>query len=112
MNTSLHAHPRAAPDQLLHLALPGALEEEVLDWLRAQEDLVAGFTVLHGYGYGANVPLATVMERVEGRARRVVIQLPVHGVDLEPLLARLRASLPSPQVYYWVVPLLGWGTLA
>ena len=112
MNIPPDSPETPAMDCLLTLALPSALEEEVLDLLRGQSDLVSGFTVLHGYGLGANVTLSTVMERVEGRARRVQVQVLLRSQDVAPLIARLRAALQAPHVFYWVVPLQGWGRLS
>lgn len=112
MNHSPDHAETPAMDCLLTLALPSALEEELLDLLRAQNDLVSGFTVLHGYGLGANITLSTVMERVEGRARRVQVQVLMRAQDVAPLIARLRAALQAPHVFYWVVPLQDWGRLA
>lgn len=112
MNPESDCPDPPAMDCLLTVALPSALEEELLDLLRAQVDLVSGFTVLHGYGLGAQVALNTVMERVEGRARRVLVQLLLRAGDVEPLIARLRAALRSPHVFYWAVPLQVCGRLA
>jgi predicted esterase len=98
-------------DSLLTIALPSALEDEFLDLLREQADLVSGFTVLHGFGLGANVALNTVMERVEGRARRVLVQVLLRADDVEPLVARIRAAMKSPHVFYWAVPLQACGRL-
>lgn len=100
------------PDCLLTLALPLALEEELLDLLRQHADLVPGFSVVHGYGLGADASLTTMMERVEGRARRVFVSAVMHGRDVAPLVAHLREAFRSPEVFYWVVPLLEFGRLA
>ena len=60
---------RSQPDCLLTLAVPQALEEEILDLLWAHPEMVPGFTVLHGQGMGAHVALTSSMEQVQiGRA--------------------------------------------
>ena len=106
------ATPRAGMNCLLTLALPLALEEEVLDWLREQADLVPGFSVLQGQGLGVGAALVSTMERVQGRARRVFVQAVMHEADVAPLVARLAGQIQSPQVFYWATPLLSSGRLA
>lgn len=102
----------AEPHCLLTLVLPLALEEEVLDLLHAQAGLLQGFSIFHGQGVGAGVPLTTVMEQVQGRARRVLVQAALRQEDVAPLLTALRQALPSPEVTYWAVPLALSGSLA
>ena len=102
----------AGMDCQLTLAMPLALEEEVLDLLRQHQDLVPGFSVVHGQGLGHHAPLTTAMERVEGRARRVFVHMVMRSGDVAPLVGRLREVLQSPQVFYWAVPLLASGRLA
>lgn len=98
-------------DCLLTLAMPLALEEEMLDLLRQQQDLVPGFSVVRGHGIGPHAPLTTAMEQVQGRARRVFVYMLMHSRDVTPLVARLREVLQSPQVFYWAVPLQTFGRL-
>lgn len=98
-------------DCLLTLALPLALEEELLDLLRQHPTLVPGFSVLHGQGLGADATLGTLMERVEGRARRVFVSMALQRTDVPVLIAHLRAVVRSPEVFYWAVPLLACGRL-
>lgn len=100
-----------SPDCLLTLALPQALEEEMLDLLLSHPDMAPGFTVVHGQGVGAHIELSSAMEQVQGRARRVIVQVALSQAQLPALLAILRDTLPSPQIAYWVVPLLAFGRL-
>ena len=81
-------------DCLLTLAMPLALEEEMLDLLRQHADLVPGFSV------------------IQGHARRVFVHMVMRSGDVAPLVARLREVLQSPQVFYWTVPLQTFGRLA
>jgi len=106
------ASPPGDLNCLLTLALPLALEEELLDLLHAQSARVPGFTVVHGQGMGAGAVLGTVMEQVQGRARRVLVQSVMRETDVAPLVAELRRALPATEVFYWVVPLLTCGSLA
>ncbi len=103
--------PAAEPNCLLTVALPLALEEEMLDLLREQRNLVPDFSVVHGHGIGSEAPLTTMMERVEGRARRVFVYAVMRRTDVPPLVARLRDVFQSPEVFYWTVPLQECGRL-
>lgn len=103
------AHPGSVPDCLLTLAAPSTLEEELLDALLALPDWVPGFTVMRAQGMGRHVELASPLEKVQGRARRVMVQVAMHQQDISPLLDTLRNALPTPQLAYWVVPLLSFG---
>lgn len=102
--------PRRTPDCLLTLAVPRALEEEILDALLALPELAPGFTVVPGQGIGRSVELASTMEQVQGRARSVLVQVAMQHAQVQPLIDTLRAALPSPQIAYWVVPLLTFGS--
>lgn len=96
---------------LFTLALPRALEDEVLDLLREQRDLVPGFSVVHGQGVGSGASLSTAMEQVQGRARRVLVYAVMREADVAPLVQRLGQALKSPGVFYWAAPLLASGRL-
>lgn len=96
---------------LFTLALPLALEEEVLDLLREQRDLVPGFSVVHGQGVGSGASLSTAMEQVQGRARRVLVYAVMREADVLVLVQRLGQTLRSPSVFYWAAPLLASGRL-
>jgi hypothetical protein len=103
-------HP-SEPYCLLTLALPLAREEALLDLLQDCPELVQGYSVLPAQGLGAGAALASVMEQVQGRARRVLVQAVLRQVDLAPLLSRLRAQLAAADVQYWAVPVLAVGRL-
>lgn len=103
--------PRLPPDCLLTLAVPHALEDEVLDTLRALPDLVPGFTLVKAHGLGAHIELDSAMEQVQGRARRIMVQMALQQAHLPALMDALQQALPNPQVTYWVVPLLAFGRL-
>lgn len=110
MNYNIHSNGNA-PDCLLTLTLPSSLEEEVLDTLMTDPDLARGFTVLKAQGMGLHVELASAMERVQGRAQRVVVQVAMEQSKVDSLIAVLPADFDSPQITYWVVPLLAFGKL-
>ena len=100
---------RSQPDCLLTLAVPQALEEEILDLLWAHPEMVPGFTVLHGQGMGAHVALTSSMEQVQGRARRVFVQVALAQARVPALIEILQQALENPRITYWVVPLLAFG---
>ena len=102
---------RLPPDGLLTLAVPDALEDEMLDILRTLPELVPGFTLVKAHGLGTHVDLDSSMEQVQGRARRVMVQMALQQAHLPALMDVLNEALPSPQVTYWVVPLLAFGSL-
>lgn len=101
--------PRHPPDCLLTLAIPQALEEEMLDALLALPALAPGFTVVRGQGIGGHVELTSAIEQVQGRARRVMVQVAMEQTHVQNLIDTLKVALPSPQIAYWVVPLLTFG---
>lgn len=99
------------PDCLLTLAVPAALEEEVLDLLHTLPHIVPGFTLVPAQGMGAHIHLASAMEQVQGRARRVLVQLALAQTQVPVLIDALRQAFSTPQIAYWVVPLLAFGRL-
>lgn len=103
--------PSSPPDCLFSLSIPPALEEEVLDALMALPDLAPGFTVVQGHGMGAHIELATALERVQGRARRSLVQIAMVHSQVPHLLSQLRATLREANLVYWVVPLIAFGRL-
>lgn len=100
------------PYCLLTLALPVTREEALLDLLQDCPELTQGYSVLPSQGLGAGAALATVMEQVQGRARRVLVQAVLRQAELAPLLERLRMQLAAADVQYWAVPVLAQGRLA
>ncbi len=103
--------PSSPPDCLFSLSIPPALEEEVLDALMALPDLAPGFTVVQGHGMGAHIELATALERVQGRARRSLVQIALPQNQVPRLLAELRTTLRDANLVYWVVPLMAFSRL-
>lgn len=100
-----------SPDCLFSLSIPQDLEDEVLDALMALPALAPGFTVVRGHGMGAHIELATAMEQVQGRARRVLVQIAMAQGQVAPLLDALRSTLRNANLVYWVLPLLAFGRL-
>lgn len=99
-------------DCVLTLALPQALEEELLDLLLAHPDWVHGFSVSPAEGFGRQVQLPSVMEQIRGRARRCLVTVLMQQAHTAPLLAVLRQAFPHPQAAWWISPLTQFGRFA
>jgi len=97
---------------LLTLAAPQSCEDTLLDLLAACPELHHGYTLVPAQGLGSGAQLQSVMEQVQGRARRILVQAIIQQTDWSVLLQRLRMHLPNPQVTYWLTPLLEQGRLA
>ena len=99
-------------DCQLTLVLPLELEDELIDLLRSQPDVVSGYSVLPAEGFGANAELTSMIEQVRGRAGQRLVQVLLQQPQVEPLLAALRAGLPTPRIAWWLTPVLRCGSLA
>ena len=110
-HTQRHAQRQAPPDVLLTLALPQALEEDVLDLLAANASQVPGFTLLAAQGMGRHEHLGSAMEQILGRSKRCMVQVAMAQAHVAPLLDALHQALPNPAISYWVSPLLAFGHL-
>lgn len=96
-------------DAMLTLALPVSLEEDVLDFLLLHPAWAGGFTVLNAQGMGRGAALPSAMEKVQGRSRRKLVLIAGVEADLRSLLAALAAEIRSPEVAYWISPILAFG---
>jgi hypothetical protein len=99
-------------EAMLTLAIPGALEGDVLDFLLLRPELAPGFSVVDAQGMGQGATLHTTLEQVQGRCRRKLVQV-VGTVDgLKTLVAALAAELRNAEVAWWLTPVLAFGRLA
>jgi hypothetical protein len=96
-------------DCLLTLALPDALEEEVLDHLASVPEWVRGFSIYRAEGFGAGAKLRSAMEQVRGRSRRHLVQILMRDEHVTPLVESLRSRFNSEEMAWWTVPLTGFG---
>ena len=60
------------PDCLLTLAVPAALEEDVLDLLRTLPHMAPGFTLVPAQGMGAHIHLASTALVQLGKVQEIV----------------------------------------
>jgi hypothetical protein len=94
---------------LLRLNIPPNLEEDVVDLLLGSRE-IPGFQSYPTRGHG-RVGAMTIAEQVEGRRNRVQFEIVIDTELLEPLLQKLKVSLPVPDIIYWVLPISASGRL-
>ena len=97
---------------MLTLALPAALEEDILDFLLLHPSWTAGFSVLEAQGMGPGAAYPSTLEQVRGRGRRKLVLIAGIDADLRLLVGALAARLPKPDIAYWISPVLCHGRLA
>ena len=96
-------------DCQLTIALPAALEEELLDLLRANDQWVSGFSILHSEGFGAGAEQLSTIEQVMGRSRRRLVQILMLREFVDPLRAAIGARFSTADMAWWLTPLLAFG---
>ncbi|MBW8313078.1 MAG: DUF3240 family protein [Rhizobium sp.] len=95
----------------LTLAYPRPAERQLLaDLLEIDPDL-AGFTTLHAEGHGHGFARASVQEQVSGRAERALLQAVLPADSARRLVEGLRTRLPSPEIAYWMSPIIEFGRI-
>jgi hypothetical protein len=99
-------------DTLLTLVIPVSLEEDVLDFLLLHPQWAGGFSVMAAQGLGQGARLHSAMELVQGRSARKLVLIAGVLDDLRQLVQALAQEMPSPEVTYWMSPLLACGRLA
>ncbi len=97
---------------LLAIALPAALEEEVLDHLAAHPQWVGGYTVLQAEGLGRGARLGSSMEKVRGRSRRRMVQILMRNENVQPLIESLQRVFHTPEMAWWTTPIGAFGRFA
>ena len=106
-----HPDPSSC-DAMLTLALPAALEEDILDFLLLHPSWTAGFSVIEAQGMGPGAAYPSSLEQVMGRGRRKLVLVAGVDADLRLLVKALAARLPRPDIAYWISPVLCHGRLA
>lgn len=97
-------------DQLLRLNIPPSLEEDLVDFLLARDD-IRGFQSTEVRGHG-QVGAMSIAEQVAGRRRRVQFEIVLDADTTEALLDKLREAFPLRDVVFWILPVVGSGRLA
>lgn len=99
-------------DCCLTLLLPKLLEEAIVGHLLDHSEWVADFSTCDVSGHGTAGVVRSVEELVRGATRRVQVQIVMNRADAVALIETLRARLSSPEVVYWLTPVLELGRLA
>jgi hypothetical protein len=96
----------------LCVAFPPDLEDDILECLFGMPQAVGGFSVVSAEGHGHGFDRASVRERVRGRVARRLLYLVLERDRVPQVLDGLRAAIRSPEVAYWIEPVLDFGRLA
>ena len=113
--TSPLPHPTPATPAshcLLHLALPLGLEEALLDSLQSLPGPAPELILVRSETLGADVPLASPLEQVLGRARSRIVQLLLPQAEVTAWLDQLRQAGAPSGLRWWTTPVLDCGSLA
>lgn len=95
---------------LLTLLAEPEIEEPIVDWLLARED-VEGFTSFPAYGHGTSHARLSLAEQVAGRRARVAFQLKLSRATAEALLVALAEEFRGAGLYHWLQPVIGGGPI-
>ena len=98
-------------DCQLTVAIPGDLEEDIVDVLRNLPDIVSGFSMVPAEGFGAGTRFVSTLEQVRGRARRRLVFILLPTAQVDAVLAALRQAVDSPEVAWWTQPVQRFGRL-
>ena len=93
------------------LAFPLTLEEQIIDFLLDHPQWVHGFSLIDAQGMGRGAGLKSAMEKVKGRSRRRLMIILLQNEDVMPLVEALREEFHSPDMAYWIIPLLSFGRM-
>jgi hypothetical protein len=95
---------------LLRLNIPPGLEEDIVDLLLANPD-IRGYQSFPIRGHG-RVGAMSIAEQVAGRRDRIQFEIVLDRSILDATLQSLKQAFPTPDVIYWVLPVLRSGRLS
>jgi hypothetical protein len=95
---------------LLRLNIPPGLEEDIVDLLLANPD-IRGYQSFPIRGHG-RVGAMSIAEQVAGRRDRIQFEIVLDHSILDATLQSLKQAFPTPDVIYWVLPVLQSGRLS
>lgn len=101
----------AQPDTCLFLVARPDLEEAIIDLLLEHEAIVPRFITAAIDTHGTAIALASVTERVRGRARRIEFRLLLERRNVDTLLAAITLQLPHAGITWWQLPLHAYGRI-
>ena len=97
-------------EYLLRLNIPPGLEEDLVDLLLSDPE-IRGYQSYPIRGHGS-VGSMTLAEQVAGRRDRIQFEVVLDADLLEQTLQKLKEAFPTPDVVYWVLPVLQSGRLS
>lgn len=95
----------------LSLNFPKAIEATVLDALEELEPPLSGYTCLEAAGRGASISLASAQERVRGAMWVLRVEVILPEEQIEAVLSQIAQAVETPQISFWVEPILDFGRL-
>ncbi len=100
-----------AQETLLSIIVSPAIEDGLIDWLLAAED-VTGFTrfPVSGHGSSAHSSMSPA-EQVAGSRRKTLFQTHLPQPQALRLIKKLEQDFGNCGVHYWLTPLLAGGHL-
>lgn len=96
---------------MLFIIATPAVEQTMVDWLLARED-VSGFSSVPVSGHGTAHEKLSMSEQVEGRQSQLMFytQLPLETA--RAVVARLRDDFRGAGLHYWILPAIEGGPIA
>lgn len=96
----------------LTLVCHRSLEERLVDQLLEHPQWVRGFSLTRIEGGSQKEKLPSMLEQVRGRSQRVQIVTVMNLDDANELIAHLKQEEASPEIAYWITPVIEFGRLA
>jgi len=93
---------------ILVLIAPTAIEEDLVDFLLAEEH-EQGFSSRRINGHSARHEGLTALEQVTGRQQHVSFQIQTSREVADEMLKRLQISFKGVGIHYWFVPVSNAG---
>ena len=95
----------------LTLIFQKAVEDEIIDFLLDRGISDQGFLTATIEGHGHDMHLATMKEKVRGRAAQTRMDLVMEHSDSDKLLSDIRNAFPNLHITYWTSPVDTFGRL-
>ncbi|MDE2117553.1 MAG: DUF3240 family protein [Betaproteobacteria bacterium] len=88
-----------------------SLEERLVDHLLEHPEWVSGFSLTHLEGGSQKEKLPSMLEQVRGRSQRVQIVTIMNSDDAREFIMHLKHEEASPEIAYWLTPVIEFGRL-
>lgn len=95
----------------LTLVFQNAIEEEITDFMLAHQTAKKGFHTSRIDGHSHDAHLATMKEKVRGRAQKTRMDIVLGDTEAEGLLADFKAAFPDTRLTFWISPVNSFGRL-